>query len=123
MDQVRIRIPAAPEYLHVVRLVASGLAARLSFTLEDIEDLKIAVDELSAYLTGAHGREGTLEITFTVAEERIEIVGVGRLAPGQKVRADLTEFSRMILETVVDSASLDQADGIPVFRVLKTKTP
>ena len=52
LETVSIKIPASPEYLQVVRLVAAGLAARISFTLEDIEDLKIAVDELSAYVTG-----------------------------------------------------------------------
>lgn len=121
MDTITIRIPALPEYIQVVRLVTSGLAARLKFTLEDIEDLKIAVDELSAYLTGAQGREGDLEISFNVADARIEITGRAFLAPGQKVRADLTEFSQMILETVVDSASLTRDDGSPTFTLVKSK--
>ena len=121
MDTITIRIPALPEYIQVVRLVTSGLAARLKFTLEDIEDLKIAVDELSAYLTGAQGREGDLEISFNVADARIEITGRAFLAPGQKIRADLTEFSQMILETVVDSASLTRDDGSPMFTLVKSK--
>ena len=118
---VSIRIPASPEYLHVVRLVAAGLAARLKFTLEDIEDLKIAVDELSAYLTGSQGRDGTLEIDFAVTEDNIEISGEGRFTPGEQIRTDLTDFSRMILETVADSATLEQADGRPAFRLSKTR--
>lgn len=121
MDSVRIKIPASPRYLHVVRLVAAGLAARLKFTLDEIEDLKIAVDELAAYLTGAQGREGTLEVTFTISDDSIEITGVGNFPAGVRVRTDLTEFSLRILDTVVDSASLTNDDGVPGFTLTKQK--
>jgi serine/threonine-protein kinase RsbW len=121
VDTVRITIPASPAYVQVVRLVAAGLASRLKFTIDDIEDLKIAVDELSAYLTGAQGREGDLDIRFTVTDDRIEIAGIGILAPGQKIRTDLTDFSRMILDTVVDSATLDSTNGHPAFNLVKSK--
>ena len=124
METISISIPASPRYVQVVRLVAASLGARLKFTIDDIEDLKIAVDELSAYVTGAQGRAGTLSVTFSVDEERIEITGTADLAPGHKLRTDLTELSRMILETVADSATLDQQDGSPHFSLVKTrKTP
>jgi serine/threonine-protein kinase RsbW len=122
VESISIKIPASPEYLQVVRLVAAGLAARLSFTLEDIEDLKIAVDELSAYITGAHGRSGTLAVSFTLRDDRIEITGTGEYAEAYDVRTDLTEFSRMILETVTDSADLNASDGMPVFSIVKSKS-
>ena len=43
------------------------------------------------------------------------------MQPGHKVRTDLTEFSQMILETVADSASLQQLDGTPTFNLVKSK--
>jgi serine/threonine-protein kinase RsbW len=121
VDTVRIKIPASPAYVQVVRLVAAGLASRLKFTIDDIEDLKIAVDELCAYLTGAQGREGDLDVRFTVTDDRIEIAGLGILAPGQKIRTDLTDFSRMILDTVVDSATLNSTNGRPAFNLVKSR--
>jgi serine/threonine-protein kinase RsbW len=121
VETISIKIPASPEYLQVVRLVAAGLASRLSFTLEDIEDLKIAVDELSAYVTGAHGRAGTLAVDFTLRDDRIQIQGTGHYTESYDVRTNLTEFSRMILETVADSAELSLADGMPRFSVTKSK--
>ena len=121
MDRVAVTIPSSPQYLQVVRLVAAGVASRLKFTLDDIEDLKIAVDELCAYLTGAQGRDGTLHITFTVHDDLIEIEGTGEFTPGDKIRTDLTDFSKVILETVVDSASLEKTDGVPVFKLAKRK--
>lgn len=114
-------VPATPSYLQVLRLVAAGLASRLAFTIDEIEDLKIAVDELSAYLTGSQGREGSIEIAFEVDASSISIKGIGRFEPGHRVRTDLTEFSKMILETVVDAASLDQTDGAPTFTLVKSK--
>ncbi|MDQ3953647.1 MAG: hypothetical protein M3279_11910 [Actinomycetota bacterium] len=114
-------VPATPSYLQVLRLVAAGLASRLAFTIDEIEDLKIAVDELSAYLTGSQGREGAIEIAFEVEGSSITIKGTGRFEPGHRVRSDLTDFSKMILETVVDSASLEQTDGLPTFTLVKSK--
>jgi serine/threonine-protein kinase RsbW len=121
MDTVTVRIPAAPKYLQVVRLVAAGLASRLRFTIDDIEDLKIAVDELAAYLTGAQGRDGLLEITFSVEDDRIEIEGTGKFDGDVKIRTELTDFSRQILMTVADKAWLQQDDGIPRFGLTKTR--
>ena len=121
MDVVSIKIPASPVYVQVVRLVAAGLASRLQFTIDEIEDLKIAVDELSAYLTGSQGRDGDLEVRFKIDGDRIEITGQGHFDSRQKVRTDLTEFSKMILDTVVDSAELTQPNGTPMFVLVKSK--
>jgi len=121
MDKITVRVPAQPQYVQIARLISAGLAARLGFTIDDIEDLKIAVDELAAYLTGAGGQDGTVEFEFDVFDDRIEIRGIGHFAGDVEVRTDLSEFSRMILDTVTDGASLEQADGIPTFKLVKSK--
>ena len=121
MEVVSIEVPASPEFLHVVRLVAAGIAARLHFTLDEIEDLKIGVDELSAYLTGPQGRPGTLTVRFAVADDRLEITGIGDFYSGSDVRRELTEFSRMILATVADSASLSTPNGVLRFDLVKSR--
>jgi serine/threonine-protein kinase RsbW len=58
-DAVELRLPADGAYLSVLRTATAGLAARLDFTLDEIEDLRIAVDEACAMLLpdaldGAH---------------------------------------------------------------------
>lgn len=121
-ETVAIEIPASPIYLQVIRLVAAGLATRLKFTIDEIEDLKMAVDEMAAYFTGTNGRDGTIEVRFEIKEDRLEITGAGSFAPGEKVRTDLTDFSRMILDTVTDSASLQQLDGTLTFNLVKSKS-
>jgi serine/threonine-protein kinase RsbW len=122
VDTVSIRIPASPQYLQIVRLIAAGLATRLNFTIDDIEDLKIGVDELATYLIGTGGRAGTLNITFTIVDNRIEIRGMGSFEREEPARSTLTDFSRQILDTVADEASLIQ-DGTPGFRLVKSKSP
>ena len=47
-DYVQVKMPAESAYLSVLRTAAAGLAARLDFTLDEIEDLRIAVDEACA---------------------------------------------------------------------------
>ncbi len=122
MDSVSISIPAEPRYLQIVRLISAGLSSRLGFTLDEIEDLKIAVDELSAYLTGAQGREGFLDIRFDIHDDALHIHGSGRFAPGTRVRTELTEFSRMILSTVADEASLQGDGATPEFSIVKSRS-
>ena len=99
--------------------MAAGLAARLGGTLDDIEDLKIAVDEMVAYITGAKGRTGTLQIRFGVGDDHLTIAGTADLAPGEKLRTELTQMSEMILATVVDSARLEHLDGTSTFNLVK----
>ena len=121
MDEVSITIPASPQYVGVIRLVAAGLAARQGFSLDESEDLKIAVDELSAYVTGTHGRQGFIEVVFSLDDERISFRGYGRLEEPEEVRTNLTELSRMILETVTESASLERVGVTPTFHASKTR--
>jgi serine/threonine-protein kinase RsbW len=49
-DIVTLRLPAAGAYLSVLRTATASLASRLDFTIDEIEDLRIAVDEACAML-------------------------------------------------------------------------
>lgn len=42
---VELRIPSRAEWVGVARLAVAGIASRLQFSIEDIEDLKLAVAE------------------------------------------------------------------------------
>ena len=59
-----LRLPADSAFLAVLGTATAGLAARINFTLDDIEDLRIAVDEACAILL-PQAREGSdLECRF-----------------------------------------------------------
>jgi serine/threonine-protein kinase RsbW len=81
-DQVTVRMPADGAYLSVLRTATAGLAARLDFTLDDIEDLRIAVDEACAMLLSQAIPGSNLECTFTLSADDMTItVAVPSLNP------------------------------------------
>lgn len=65
-NSVEMRISARPEWVRVARLATAGVAARLGFSYDDIEDLKLAVAEAcnNAIL---HGGPENVEATSTPA--------------------------------------------------------
>jgi serine/threonine-protein kinase RsbW len=63
-DVVSVSLPAVGAYLSLLRTATAGLAARLDFTLDDIEDLRIAVDEACAMLLAQAAPAATLDCTF-----------------------------------------------------------
>jgi serine/threonine-protein kinase RsbW len=74
-DVVTVRLPAAGAYLSVLRTATAGLAARLDFTLDEIEDLRIAVDEACAMLLAqaVPGTDLTCEFELTGDAMRIAV--------------------------------------------------
>ena len=49
-DIVEVAAPADVAYVSTLRLTAASLAARCELTIDDIEDLRLAVDEACALL-------------------------------------------------------------------------
>ncbi|WP_045877973.1 anti-sigma factor [Pseudofrankia sp. DC12] len=72
-DVVRLTIPAAGADLVVLRTATASLAARADFTLDDIEDLRIAVDEASALLLISAVPESALECVFTLSPRLMRV--------------------------------------------------
>src|SRR6476660_10374338 len=70
-DQVTIRMPADGAYLSVLRTATAGLAARLDFTLDEIEDLRIAVDEACAILLQQAVPGSVLSCVFRLVEDSL----------------------------------------------------
>ena len=70
---VELRIPADSAYLSVLRTVTAGLAARLNFTLDDIEDLRIAVDEATAMVLPQTTPGSDLTCTFVLGDGRLDV--------------------------------------------------
>ena len=72
-DRVTIRMPAEGAYLSVLRTATAGLAARLDFTLDEIEDLRIAVDEACGLLLSQAAPGASLDCDFTLGEDSVTI--------------------------------------------------
>ena len=77
LDFIEMKIPAKPEYVGVVRLSVAGIANRMGYSYEDIEDLKVAISEaITNAVTHAYHEidDGEVTIGFGVYEDRLEIM-------------------------------------------------
>lgn len=76
-DFIEMKVPAKPEYVGVVRLSVSGIANRMGFDYEEIEDLKVAVAEaVTNVVEHAYNDQETGEVTIGlgVYEKRLEVM-------------------------------------------------
>lgn len=72
-DNVTVTVPAEGAYLALLRMVTAGLAARLDFDVDEIEDFKIAVDEACAMLLSQAVPGSDVFVSFTVEEHTLSI--------------------------------------------------
>ena len=114
-DVVLLAVPASGAYLGVLRTATAGLAARLQFTLDEIEDLRIAVDEACAMLlavasdTPVLGDMVELSCRFTVTDDALTVettVPIG--SPDERLPGG-ESFAWQVLSALADevSASVD----------------
>src|SRR4051794_24141256 len=115
-ETVRLTIPAALEFVRIARLTASGVATRVGFDVDEIEDLRVAVDELSSILVDAPGAN-QLELSFTPAEDGITIEG--RAQVDASAAPQIAALTRQILAAVVDDYGVESQDGEATFRCAK----
>jgi serine/threonine-protein kinase RsbW len=74
-DLIEMRVPAKPEYVGVIRLTVSGIANRIGYKYDDIEDIKIAVAEACTNVVEhAYQGGGIITISFHVFTDRLEVV-------------------------------------------------
>ena len=120
-DEVRLAVPATAEFLRLARVTAAGLASRLGFTFDEVDDLRLAIDELCFALIGAKGRQGKVELKYHVLDDGLEVVGTGHFRDTGPKPA-LHDFSGQILDALVDEHELSANGEAPQFRLVKRHT-
>ncbi len=115
IDDVVLTMPARPTYARVVRLAATGLAARLGYGYDDVEDLRIGVGEMCNLLCDGAGRVVRMRFTLTADRIDIDAVLIGR-------ESDLTPgpLSWQILRAVLSDLAVDPA--APRIRATKHRS-
>jgi len=101
---VSLRVPADGAYVSVLRTMTAGLAARLDFTVDDIEDLRIAVGEACALVLPEADPGGDLEAEFHLGPGLLTVtVGV---ATGGPREPDYDSFAWQVLSTLATEAAI-----------------
>ncbi len=102
-DVVQLTLPAASAYLSVLRTATASLAARADFTLDDIEDLRIAVDEACALLllsaVPGSGLECTFELSPGVIDVSVTVLSLDGESPSTET------FAWTVLTALADEVS------------------
>ena len=115
---VELRLPAEGAYATIVRTTAAGLAARLDFTIDDNEELRLTLAELGS-------------LVIPEADPGVDLVasfwfGRGSMTVELQAEAiddpplDTESFAWQVLDTMAQDASAGSEDGR--FRVRFTVT-
>jgi serine/threonine-protein kinase RsbW len=106
---VELRLPADSAYVSVLRTTTAGLAARLDFPIDDIEDLRIAVGEASAMVLPEAVIDSDVTCSFYMSAGSLTVeVSVEALAP---VQPDYDSFAWQVLSTLATRAEAESSDG------------
>jgi hypothetical protein len=123
-ERIELEAPLSGDFQAVIRLIIGGIAERVDFAFEEIDDLQLAVERLLAEA----GQVGSVALSFEVGEARIR-TRVGPL-PERALAEALRDGEprpgvltlRRILQTVVDSFGVEPLDeGRIVVRLEKLK--
>jgi serine/threonine-protein kinase RsbW len=118
-DAVEVRIPADVAYVSTLRLTAASLAARCDLTIDDIEDLRLAVDEACALLLPHASSDSTLDSRFRLATGRLVVETSVQSADGAE--PDRGGFAWTVLGALATSVDVRSGDGRLTIEVSKAR--
>lgn len=118
---VELRLPAEGAYVSVLRTTTAGLAARLDFTLDDIEDLRMAVGEAAAMVLESAAPGADVVAKFWLGARQMT-VAVSTRSTGE-VRIDKESFGWQVLTTLAAAASASTTDDRLEITLVAEATP
>jgi serine/threonine-protein kinase RsbW len=122
-DVVLLAVPASGAWLGVLRTATASLASRLSFTLDEIEDLRIAVDEACAILLALASLDAVLSCRFTVTGNALTVDATVPTDNPATVRLPSGEsFAWQVLSALADDVSA-RVEGSDVSIRLTKRRP
>ncbi len=110
-ELIELSIPAIPELLSLPRLTAAAVAAHIGFDLEEVEDTRLAIEELCLAAFDGRG-PGRLRIRLKALPNALEVACTFQASDGSaespnprdKLAAELTE---QLLSALVDDHGTD----------------
>jgi anti-sigma regulatory factor (Ser/Thr protein kinase) len=113
-EAVELIIPVQSDLVVLARLTAATVASRAGFDVEEVEDLRLAVDELCVSVVNGSG-SGRLNLTFHSAEGSVEVICVldGPFTSPDQAEDGYGErdLSVRILDALVDEHGEEMGDS------------
>lgn len=120
MSDVIVRVPARPDFVHVFRTAVASVAARLNFTFDAIDDLRIAVDEACAHLLGVSAPASTLTLRITPDGHELAVVASTDAEPAQWPPPGARQtLAWQILSALADEVAFEREGGGAALRLRK----
>ena len=118
-DIVEVAAPADVAYVSTLRLTAASLAARCELTIDDIEDLRLAVDEACALLLPHAAQDSRLTARFELATGRLQVAtSVSTL---ETAVPDRDGFGWTVLGALATSVDVVKHDAQLTISVVKAR--
>lgn len=119
-DRVELVVPARGEYARTVRITATELATRAGMDIDDIDDVRMAVEEAFVFALARVALD-TLMFSFVVAPGSVELtVGPISCSDQEDDAPDRGElYARFILESICDEFEILGSDGACCARLVK----
>lgn len=116
--QVELLLPPDSRYMRLARLMASGVATTCGLPLEEVEDFRIAVDELTAALIEV-GDGDQVRLVFSFTDDVVTVEGRTPAKEASGIDEDRLNLSRQILDVVTDGHRLATENGHASFTARK----
>ncbi len=105
-DQVELILPCRPEYVGVARLAVLGIASRMPFSYDEVEDVRLAVGEACTHAVERAGdTPAKIHITSMITPGVLTIDVVDDIREGTPP-AHPTEDTQMLADVGVDQEGL-----------------
>lgn len=118
-DEVQLELPASPEYGRVARIAAAHLALRRGFSLNEIDDLRLVMDEAVVMLLGPERRGGRLEVTYSLDGNAVSVRARVTADGDHTLPMDRVERFGELVGELIDEYSIDRASRS--LRLTKTR--
>lgn len=120
-DVVDVRVPASGEYVATLRLTATSLAARCDLTVDDIDDLVLAVDEACSLLL-PHAQAGTsLTARFRLASGSLAVTTRVQSPDASAASPDRSGFAWSVLSALATDVQVSSDAGELAITVNKRR--
>jgi serine/threonine-protein kinase RsbW len=119
-DVVEVRVPARVVFVSTLRRTAVSLAASCDLTVDDIEDLRLAVDEACALLLPHADAASRLESQFRLGDGSITVTTTVQTAQ-RAAEPDRSGFAWTVLDALSSAVDVSTTDGQLAITVTKNR--